>query len=181
MRRKTTAIVAALAALAVTTGAAQAQFNLKFEDKQSKPQRGVRAGIAHIRVGALTETPQMQGLFGPQPGAAQTTYELVSRLEAARKDQDIRAVVVDLNMSSFGLGPSHRQDSRLNPRPVEVVDKEIRWFPGHSCASFALVSSKPHAPPGRFCSASWPSLKTTTNERPLHLFSVPDPEDRHRG
>ena len=142
MRRKTTVIVAALATLAVITSAAQAQFTLKFENKQTQ-LRGVRAGIAHIRVGALTETPQMQGLFGPQPGTAQTTYELISRLEAARKDRDIRAVVVDLNMSSYGLG--QLAEIRAEMRKLIAADKDVYvTIDSLDTASYTLASAASH-------------------------------------
>lgn len=142
-RRKTTAIIAAAtAALALTlTGAAQAQFTLKFEDGRAPAARG--AGIAHIRVGTLTETPQMQGLFGPRPGAAQTTRELVYRLDAARRDPSVRAVIVDLNESSYGLG--QLAEIRAEMRRLAAADKEVYvTVDSLDTAGYALASAATH-------------------------------------
>ncbi len=137
MGRKTTFIAAAIAALALT-GVAQAQFTLRFENDQ---QIAKKAGIAHIRVGVLSETPAQVSLFGPQPGSAQTTRELTSRLEAARKDPSIRAVVVDLNKSTYGLG--QLAEIRAEMRKLAAADKEVYVTidaldtPGYTLASAA--------------------------------------------
>ncbi len=139
-KRKTTIVAAALAVFAFT-GAAQAQFTLKFEGNQPLVQK--RAGIAHIRVGALTETPAQQGLFGAQPGAAQTTHELVSRLEAARQDSSVRAVILDLNASSYGLG--QLAEIRAQMFKLAAADKEVYvTVDTLSTASYALASAATH-------------------------------------
>lgn len=141
MKRKITAIVGIIAALAVTS-AAQAQFTLKFEDNNHQ-RATAQAGVAHIRVGVLTETPQAQGLFGPQPGAVQTTHELVSRLEQARKDPAIRAVIVDLNESSYGLG--QLAEIRTEMRKLAAADKEVYvTVDSLSTKGYALASGATH-------------------------------------
>jgi len=139
-RRKTSIITAALAAVAFA-GTAQAQFSLKFEGDQ--PLTVKQAGIAHIRVGALSETPAQQGLFGAQPGAAQTTHELAARLESARKDPTVRAVIVDLNASSFGLGQI--AEIRAEMIKLAAADKEVYvTIDALDTRSYALASAATH-------------------------------------
>ena len=110
----------ALSAVLLASGAALAQLNIFKDNKtDTKPTKQ----IAYFAIkGALAETPAtMPPLFG---GAVpQSLKGLLTRLKAARVDNDIAAVVVDFQYAGVGLGQLMEIHEAL--QKFEAVDKEV--------------------------------------------------------
>lgn len=119
MKKFTLSFVAVLA-LFVVAPAAQAQFdalrNLGKVFEGSKE-------IAYFRIkGALTETPtHMPPLFGSKP--PMSLKSLLERFKEARHDNNVVAVVIDLQRAALGL--AQLQEIHEAMRKFAAVDKDV--------------------------------------------------------
>ncbi len=102
----------ALAVAVMFPIAASAQFD-KSERKK----------IAHFHLsGAMSETPR-EDPFGLSGGKAPSLKRTLERLAKARKDDDVRAIV--LTMSSIGLGSAQLEELRDELKKFKAIDKRV--------------------------------------------------------
>ena len=111
--------VAGVLSLAIV-GAANAQFDAL---RKITGVEDATKTIAHFEVkGALTETPvNMPPLFGQEPPLA--LKSLLARLKDARHDNDVVAIVVDLQNAALGLAQLEEIHAEL--RKFTAVDKDV--------------------------------------------------------
>ena len=86
------------------------------EDETSK--------IAYFKIGALVETPQnFPPLFGSEP--PQSLKDMIARLKEARSDNNVKAVVIDMERTALGFG----QLEEISHRWRDLPDVEVPWGP----------------------------------------------------
>ncbi len=118
-RVQATLFVAVLLAVPLA-GEARAQFDSLR--KFTRPAEPVPK-IAHFEIkGALTETPaRIPPMFGGD--IPLSLGDLVSRLKAARQDDEVVAVVIDLQNAAFGMAQLEEVHKAI--RQFEAVDKDV--------------------------------------------------------
>lgn len=112
-----------LIALSMTLGlAASAQGQLDALRKLTKSAEGTKE-IAHFKIkGALAETPtKMPPLFGSEPPLSMKA--LLERFKEARHDNNVVAVVVDLQQAALGL--AQLEEIHQAMRKFAAADKEV--------------------------------------------------------
>lgn len=141
MKRGTFTLAAALlASLAANT--ASAQISLRYEEKTSPAEQQHGGKVAHIAVGAVVEAPEGGiPLFGG--ATVQPLKDLVERLRQARADQDVKAVIVDLNDAAIGLG--QMAEVRDEMRKLATAEKAVYvTMDSLNTASYVLASGATH-------------------------------------
>jgi protease-4 len=116
-----TLAAALLASLAAST--VSAQITLRYEERSGPTeQQQQHWKVAHIAVGTVVEAPEGGvPLFGGR--AAQPLKDLVERLRQARADQEVKAVIVDLNGAEIGLG--QMAEVRDEMRKLATAEKAV--------------------------------------------------------
>jgi protease-4 len=98
--------------MAGTAPAQQSWFTSKAEPSK----------IAYFKIGALAETPQnFPPLFGSEP--PQSLKDMIARLKEARSDNNVKAVVIDMERTALGFGQLEEIHNAL--RTFSAVDKDV--------------------------------------------------------
>ena len=78
--------------------------------------------IAHFNIGALVETPQdFPPLFGEE--VPQSTKELLERFKEARKDDNVRAIILSIDRARLGVAQLEELHEALSS--FKAVDKDV--------------------------------------------------------
>jgi len=114
--KKTTLVAALMAAVVPPSMCLAVGWGTK--DKADQPPKI----IAHFNVGALVETPQdFPPLFGEE--VPESTKELLERLKKARKDDNVRAII--LSVDNARLGTAQLEELHEAISSFKAVDKNV--------------------------------------------------------
>ena len=130
-------------ALAAWQGPAQAQLQEMFKKFTSSPPPEVTKQIAVFKInGPLVETPvSIPPLFGSD--APQSLKGLLSRLADARQDDDVMAVVVDLERAALGVGQLEELHAAL--RLFAGAEKKVYVHADHlTMLPYAVATGAAH-------------------------------------
>ncbi len=123
MRKRHFALAVALLIPTALSGSAFAQLDQLFKGAREKLGEEPTKQIAHFKIkGAVTETPvAFPPLFGGEPPLSLKT--LLKRFRDARMDNNVVAVVVDLQQAGLGLGQLEEIHEAM--RKFAAVDKPV--------------------------------------------------------
>jgi protease-4 len=122
MKRLVKNLVIVSCTLAVSTNAF-AQFDMFRKLTQDEKPKETTKQIAHFKIkGQLKETPSnLPPLFGSEP--PQSLKGLLERFKEARRDNNVVAVVVDLQQAALGF--AQLQEIHKAMRKLVATDKEV--------------------------------------------------------
>lgn len=136
MTKRTGSVVGVVVGSLLVVPAALGQWG--FGD--SEPATSSR--IAHLRLGPLVETPQeMPPLFGGE--AAESLKDFLARLKEARLDENVKAVIIDLEGASLGFGQLVEIHDSLSR--FKALDKDVYIHADMlSTGTYALATAASH-------------------------------------
>lgn len=130
-RRLVSGFVASWVVCGFSVGTVHAQLDFLRELTGTKAEVAPTKVVAHIEIkGQLAETPKnMPPLFGEEPPPS--LYDILRRLDEAKEDDNVEAVILDLQYASFGAGQIEELNTALRAlkeakKPVYVHADSLR-------------------------------------------------------